>query len=47
MLPREVALEMTQRGPRPQLVEFSGVGHAPALMAEDQIRAVRDFLLAP
>lgn len=47
VLPREVALEMTQRGPRPRLAEFPGVGHAPALMAEDQIRAVRDFLLAP
>jgi len=47
VLPREVALEMTRRGPRPQLVEFPGVGHAPALMADDQIRAVRDFLLAP
>ena len=46
LLPREVALEMTRRGPRPQLVEFPDVGHAPALMAEDQIRAVRDFLLA-
>lgn len=45
VLPREVALEMTRRGPRPRLVEFAGVGHAPALMAEDQIRAVREFLL--
>jgi pimeloyl-ACP methyl ester carboxylesterase len=45
VLPREVALEMTRRGPRPSLVEFAGVGHAPALMAEDQIRAVREFLL--
>lgn len=30
---------------RTRLVEFTGVGHAPALMAEDQIRAIRDFLL--
>ena len=35
---------MTQRGPRPQLVTFAGVGHAPALMAPDQIEAVRRFL---
>ena len=45
LLPRDVAVEMTQRGPRPQLVEFEGVGHAPMLMAEDQIKAVREFLL--
>jgi pimeloyl-ACP methyl ester carboxylesterase len=37
---------MTQRGPRPRLVEFEGVGHAPMLMAQDQIKVVRDFLLA-
>lgn len=45
VLPRDTALKMTQRGPRPRLVEFSGIGHAPALMADDQIDAVRDFLL--
>jgi len=45
LLPREIAVEMTQRGPRPRLVEFEGVGHAPMLMAPEQIRAVRDFLL--
>ena len=39
------AAAMTQRGPRAKLVEFAGVGHAPALMAEDQIAAIRDFLL--
>jgi pimeloyl-ACP methyl ester carboxylesterase len=38
---------MTRRGPRARLVEFEGVGHAPALMDGEQIRAVRDFLLAP
>lgn len=45
VLPRDVAMEMTQRGPRPQLVEFAGIGHAPALMADDQIAAIRGFLL--
>ncbi len=39
------ALAMTQRGPRARLVEFPGVGHAPALMASDQIDTVRGFLL--
>ena len=38
--------KMTERGPRAQLVEFAGIGHAPALMADDQIAAIRDFLLA-
>ena len=46
ILPRETALQMTQRGPRPELVEFPGIGHAPMLMAADQIAVVRDFLLA-
>jgi pimeloyl-ACP methyl ester carboxylesterase len=38
---------MSQCGPRARLVEFTGVGHAPALMAEDQIAVVRDWLLGP
>jgi hypothetical protein len=37
---------MTQRGPRAQLHEFAGVGHAPTLVAQDQIDVVRQFLLA-
>jgi pimeloyl-ACP methyl ester carboxylesterase len=45
ILPRETALEMTRRGPKPRLVEFAGVGHAPMLMAADQIATVREFLL--
>lgn len=44
LLLKDTALEMTRRGPRPQLIEFEGVGHAPMLMAEDQITAVRNFL---
>ena len=42
---RETAQAMTQRGPRARLVEFAGVGHAPTLVADDQVRAVCDFLL--
>jgi pimeloyl-ACP methyl ester carboxylesterase len=45
LLRRPDAIAMTQRGPRATLVEFPGVGHAPALMALDQIAAVRGFLL--
>ena len=37
---------MTGRGPRARLVEFTGVGHAPTLVAVDQVAAVADFLLA-
>jgi pimeloyl-ACP methyl ester carboxylesterase len=41
----EDAAAMTQRGPRARLVELPGIGHAPALMADDQIGLIRDFLL--
>lgn len=45
ILPKDVAAAMTQRGPRAKLIELAGIGHAPALMAEDQIAAIGDFLL--
>jgi len=38
-----VAQEMTQRGPRAELVEFPGIGHAPALMNATQIAIVAEF----
>ena len=44
LLRHEDALAMTGRGPRARLVELLGIGHAPALMAPDQIALVRDFL---
>jgi pimeloyl-ACP methyl ester carboxylesterase len=37
---------MTQRGPKARLIEFAGVGHAPTLIAADQVDAVTQFLLA-
>jgi pimeloyl-ACP methyl ester carboxylesterase len=43
----ETAREMTRRGPRAQLLEFAGIGHAPALMAPEQVDAVCRFLLEP
>ncbi len=46
LLPVETAAEMTRRGPKAALAEFPGCGHAPALMDDAQISAVRDFLLA-
>ena len=45
LLLKDTATAMTGRGPRPRLVEFAGVGHAPMLMSDDQIKVVRDFLL--
>jgi pimeloyl-ACP methyl ester carboxylesterase len=46
VLRHDDAVAMTQRGPRARLVELPGIGHAPALMAADQIALVRDFLRA-
>ncbi len=40
------AVAMTERGPKAQLIELPGMGHAPALMSDDQIAIVRDWLLA-
>ncbi len=47
LLSHETAVSMTQRGPKATLVEFEGVGHAPTLVAPEQIAAVREFLLEP
>ena len=44
LLPTTLA-EMRARKPDVEIVEFPGVGHAPALMSADQIRVVKDFLL--
>ena len=45
LLSAATAQQMTQRGPKAQLVEFAGVGHAPTLIAPDQVDAVADFVL--
>lgn len=44
LLSESTAAEMAQRGPRAFRVVFDGVGHAPTLVADDQVAAVRDFL---
>jgi pimeloyl-ACP methyl ester carboxylesterase len=44
LLSSDTAHAMTQRGPRAQLREFAGVGHAPTLVAPDQVQAVLNFL---
>ncbi|NQW94308.1 MAG: alpha/beta hydrolase [Polaromonas sp.] len=45
LLSPATAQAMTQRGPRARLVEFSGVGHAPTIIAADQVAVVTGFLL--
>ncbi len=46
LLPKKTAEDMTRRGPKAELVEFPGIGHAPWLMTDHQIGAIRNFLLA-
>ncbi len=38
------AREMAARGPRAHVATLSGVGHAPALMADEQIALIREWL---
>ena len=46
LLTPEVAGQMVERGHNVRLVEIPGCGHAPALMDDDQIAIVRDWLNA-
>jgi pimeloyl-ACP methyl ester carboxylesterase len=46
LLSRETAQAMTGRGPKAQLVEVAGVGHAPTFTHADQIAIARQFLLS-
>ena len=47
LLSHATAQAMCGRGPRARLVEFDGVGHAPTLVPEPQVAAVREFLFSP
>ena len=47
LLTEATALAMTTRGPRAQLVQWPGVGHAPTLTAPEQIEVLATFLLDP
>lgn len=40
----DVALAMTQRGPKAKLINYKGIGHAPALMDENQIGDIQSFI---
>ncbi|MFM7609426.1 MAG: alpha/beta fold hydrolase, partial [Alphaproteobacteria bacterium] len=46
ILPADVAEEMARK-PKARLLEVTDACHAPALMAQDQIAAIRDFLNTP
>ena len=46
LLTRDTCDKMAGRGPKAKVVEIPGVGHAPTLMHDDQIKIVRDFLLS-
>ena len=45
LLSHATAVAMQHRGPRAELVEFAGVGHAPTFLQPEQIAPVAEFLL--
>src|SRR3954451_15638773 len=45
VLAPETAAAMAARGPKARLHEFAGVGHAPTIVAAEQVAVVREFLL--
>ena len=44
LLSSATARAMSARGPRPRVVEFEGVGHAPMLLVREQVDTVVDYL---
>lgn len=46
LLTMKDALEMSARGPRAKLTNIEGVGHAPTLVQEDQLKILKDFLIS-
>lgn len=45
LLTAATAEAMAERGPKARWVQFAGVGHAPTLVAPQQVRVVLEFLL--
>ena len=45
VLQKKTLEEMRERKPDVEVVEFEGLGHAPALMSPDQIAVVKNFLV--
>ena len=46
LLSKHTLQQMLERNPQAKSHEFSGVGHAPTLMTDDQVKVVTDFLYA-
>ena len=46
LLSKQTLQQMLERNPLAKSHEFSGVGHAPTLMADGQVKVVTDFLYA-
>lgn len=46
LLSKETAAQMALRGPKAHCIEFEGVGHAPTLVAPDQIASIQKFVWA-
>jgi pimeloyl-ACP methyl ester carboxylesterase len=46
LLLASTAKDMARRGPKAKVIELDGIGHAPWLKSADQIKIVRDFLVA-
>ena len=44
LLSPETAAEMAARGPKDTVIEIAGCGHAPALMDQDQVKVIDDWL---
>jgi pimeloyl-ACP methyl ester carboxylesterase len=47
VLSAEVCEQMKRRRPQTEVVEFAGIGHAPALRDAAQIAAIKRWLLQP
>jgi len=47
LLSHATAMAMAARGPRARVAEIPGVGHAPMLLAADQVATVVEFLRSP
>jgi hypothetical protein len=46
LLSSATAEAMRDRGPKPRVMAFDGIGHAPMLLSRDQIEPVARFLEA-
>ena len=44
LLSQATAASMMSRGPKPELIEYAGIGHAPMFLDDDQIEPVARFL---